>query len=175
MVTDEESSRLLSFLDTINEWIGRGIAWLTLLMVLVTFAVVVLRYAFDFGSIALQESVTYMHAAVFMLGAAYTLKHEGHVRVDIFYARMSPKGQALVDLFGTLLLLIPVSVFIFWTSWEYVLTSWGVKEGSREAGGLAYLYVLKSLMLVMPALLVVQGVVIVMRSFGRLATVRDNG
>lgn len=164
MVTEESSSGLLSILEALNERVGRGIAWLTLFMVIVTFAVVVLRYLFDYGSIALQESVTYMHAAVFMLGAAYTLKHEGHVRVDIFYARMGVRGKAVVDILGTLFLLIPVSLFILWSSWDYVSTSWSVTEGSREAGGLAYLYLLKTLMLIMPVLLLVQGIVIVLRS-----------
>ena len=118
-------------LDGLNEWIGRAVSWLSLLMVLVTFAVVVLRYAFDTGWIAMQESVTYMHAVLFLAGAAYTLKHQGHVRVDVFYRRFSPRGRAWVDLFGGLLLLLPVCLFIFYMSWDYVVQSWALQEGSR--------------------------------------------
>jgi TRAP-type mannitol/chloroaromatic compound transport system permease small subunit len=134
-------------------WIGRTISWLSLAMVLVTFLVVVLRYAFDAGSIAMQESVTYMHAVLFMLGAAYTLQLNGHVRVDIFYQRFSRRGRAWVDLLGTLVLLIPVCLFILTSSWHYVAESWSIHEGSREAGGLPYVYWLKTLMVMMPVLL----------------------
>ncbi len=151
-------------LGLINEWIGRAIAWLTLLMVMVTFAVVVLRYGFDLGSIAMQESVVYLHALNFMLGAAYTLKHDAHVRVDIFYQQMGPRSRAVVDLFGTLLLLLPVCGFIFWTSWGYVAAAWAVQESSGEAGGLPFVYLLKSILLLMPSLLMLQGAVIIMNA-----------
>lgn len=151
-------------LGMINEWTGRAVAWLTLLMVSTTFTVVVLRYGFNFGSIAMQESAIYLHALNFMLGAAYTLKHDAHVRVDIFYQKMGPRGQAWVDLFGTLLLLLPVCGFIFWTSWEYVAAAWAVQETSGEAGGLPFVYLLKSVLLLMPSLLIIQGVVIIITS-----------
>jgi TRAP-type mannitol/chloroaromatic compound transport system permease small subunit len=156
--------RLAGWLDLVNGWVGRAIAWLALAMVLVTFLVVVLRYGFDSGSIALQESVTYMHATLFMLGAAYTLQRDGHVRVDIFYRRFSRRGRAWVDLLGTLGLLIPVALFILASSWGYVAESWAVHEGSREAGGLPYVYLLKTLMVVMPLLLLLQGVIWVLRN-----------
>jgi TRAP-type mannitol/chloroaromatic compound transport system permease small subunit len=133
-------------------------------MVLVTFLVVVLRYGFDQGSIALQESVTYMHAMLFMLAAAYTLQRDGHVRVDIFYQGFSRRGRAWVDLLGTLVLLIPVCLFILASSWGYVTESWAVHEGSREAGGLPYVYWLKTLMVLMPLLLLLQGVVWLLRN-----------
>jgi len=151
-------------LDQLSEWTGRIIAWLTLGMVLVTFAVVILRYLFNTGWIAMQESITYMHALVFMLGAAYTLRHDGHVRVDIFYQKFGPKGRAWVDLLGTLLLLIPVTVFIAWESWEYVATSWSLHEGSREAGGLPGVYLLKTAIPVMAVLMLLQGVSLALRS-----------
>jgi TRAP-type mannitol/chloroaromatic compound transport system permease small subunit len=155
-------------LETINEWCGRSISWLTLFMVIVTFLVVVLRYLFDTGWIAMQESVTYMHAMVFLIGASYTLKHNGHVRVDIFYREMPPRRQAMVDLLGSLFLLLPVCAFIFWSSWEYVLTSWSFREGSPETGGLPGVYLLKSLLLVMPALLLVQGMANFLQNLMRL-------
>ena len=148
---------LAKLLDALSDLTGRAIAWLTAGMVLTTFLVVVLRYGFDWGSIALQESVTYMHALVFMLGAAYTLRHDGHVRVDIFYRRLGPRGRAVVNLLGSLLLLLPVSLYILIESWPYVTASWTVLEGSREAGGLPGVFLLKALLLLMPALLVLQG------------------
>ncbi len=153
----------LRLFESVTEWVGRAVSWLSLLMVLVTFAVVVLRYAFDLGWIAMQESVTYMHAVLFLAGAAYTLRHQGHVRVDIFYRRFSPRTRAWVDLLGTLLLLMPVCLFIFYISWAYVADSWSLLEGSREAGGLDGVFLLKSMILVMAGLLVLQGVAILLR------------
>jgi TRAP-type mannitol/chloroaromatic compound transport system permease small subunit len=156
--------RLADGLDQVNLWVGRTIAWLALAMVLITFLVVVMRYGFDSGSIALQESVTYMHAMLFMLGAAYTLRQNGHVRVDIFYQRFSRRGRAWVDLLGTLVLLIPVCLFILSSSFDYVADAWSVKEGSREAGGLPYVYWLKSVILLMPLLLLLQGMIWLLRN-----------
>jgi TRAP-type mannitol/chloroaromatic compound transport system permease small subunit len=155
---------LARILDGICDRTGRAIAWLTVAMVLVTFMVVVLRYAFDWGSIALQESITYMHGMVFMLGAAYTLGRDGHVRVDILYRRLGPRGQAVINLLGTLLLLMPVSLYIISDSWAYVTASWDVLEGSREAGGLPGVFLLKTLLLVMPVLLLLQGLAHALRA-----------
>jgi len=149
-------SSVVQLLDSISEWTGRGISWLTLAMVFVTFIIVVMRYLFNVGNVALQESVVYMHSFVFLLGAAYTLKHDGHVRVDIFYRPMSEKGKAIVNILGTLVLLIPVTSFILWMSWDYVATSWSLLESSQEAGGLEYRYILKSALIVMPVLMLLQ-------------------
>lgn len=162
---------LIKKLENINELTGRLTAWLTLLIVMVTFIVVILRYGFDFGSIALQESTSYFHAFVFMLGAAYTLKHDGHVRVDIFYRKMSDTKKAWVDLLGTVLLLFPVCLFIFISSWDYVSTSWGLLEESGEAGGLAYVYILKTALLILPVLLMLQGTALVLKS---ILTIRES-
>jgi len=165
---------LVRSLDRFADLTGRAVAWLTLFMVIVTFVVVVLRYLFDMGWIAMQESITYMHGVVFMLGAAYTLRHDGHVRVDIFYRRFGPRGRAIIDLAGAVLLLLPASIFIFWISWRYVSDSWSVLEGSREAGGLPGVFLLKSLIILMPALLILQGFSTALRNLllitGRTAT-----
>ncbi|HEX7029572.1 MAG TPA: TRAP transporter small permease subunit [Gammaproteobacteria bacterium] len=160
--------RVAGFIDSINEWIGRGVAWCTLAMVLVTFVIVVLRYAFETGSIAMQESVSYFHAAVFMLGAAYALKHDAHVRVDIFYHRFSPRGRALVDAIGTLLFLFPVAALLFVTSLEYVAGSWAVLEASREPGGLPWVYLLKTVIPVTAVLIALQGVAMLLRAIAVL-------
>lgn len=157
--------RLASAIDRLSDLTGRAVSWLTLGMVLVTFLVVVLRYKFNLGWIAMQESIVYMHALVFLLGAAYTLRHNGHVRVDIFYNKMGPRGQALVDLLGSLLLLLPVCAFIFWVSWDYVTTSWSLHESSRDAGGLPWVYLLKTAILIMAAQMLLQGTAQALRAF----------
>ena len=149
--------KIVSTLDAISENIGRVIAWLTLGMVMVMFVVVVLRYAFDTGWIALQELVTYLHALVFMLGASYTLRHDEHVRVDIFYQGWTVATRAKVNLLGTLLLLMPLTAVIFWLSVDYVIDAWRVTEGSRQTGGLPFTYLLKTVIPVTAAMLFVQG------------------
>lgn len=135
---------------------GKSIAWLTLAMVLLTFTIVILRYGFNLGWIWLQESLTYLHVAVFVIAAAWTLQLDGHVRVDIFYANLSERKRAFVDLAGTLLFLVPFCLFILIIAWPYVAYSWKLMESSREAGGLPMLFLLKSLILVLPALLLGQ-------------------
>ena len=133
-------------------------------MVLLTFAIVILRYGFNLGWIWLQESVTYFHAMVFMLAAAWTLQDDGHVRVDIFYRDRPERHQALVNLLGAIIFLVPLCVFLIIVGWEYVFSSWKLMEKSREAGGLPLVYLLKSLILLLPALLLVQAVPGLVRS-----------
>ncbi len=158
------------FPERINIAIGRVTAWLTVVMVIVTFVIVVLRYAFDFGWIWLQETVGWMHAAVFMLAAAYTLARDDHVRVDIFYRNCSPRRQALIDAVGTLIFLVPFCVFLIWSSWGYVSVSWLIHEGSREAGGLVYPFtsILKSMIPLMAVLLFGQALAILAKSIHAL-------
>lgn len=155
--------------DVFTEWLGRAVSWLSLGMVLVTVVVVVLRYGFDLGWIGLQESVVYMHAVMFMLGSAYTLKRDAHVRVDILYQRFGTRGKAWVDLIGSWLLLVPVCVFIGWSAWEYVVASWSVHESSREAGGLPAVYLLKSVILLFAVTLLLQGLSQSFKALLRLA------
>lgn len=161
-------NQAVTAIENLVDWSGRMVSWLTLLMVLVTFVVVVMRYLFDTGSIALQESVTYMHAAVFMLGAAWTLQQEAHVRVDILYSRFSETTRAWIDLCGALFMLMPFMFFIAWMSWEYIADSWEVLESSREAGGLPAVFLLKSLILVMAGLLLLQATAQVMRAIQKI-------
>ena len=152
--------RVRETLERFSELTGSAVAWLTIVMVLGTFVIVVLRYGFDLGWIAMQESITWMHAAVFMLGTAYTLKRDEHVRVDIFYRGMSVRYRAAVNLAGTAVFLLPMTVFLAISSWDYVWTSWVIREASREAGGLPYPFVpiLKSLIPATAVLLSLQGV-----------------
>ena len=152
--------RLKSILERISELTGSAMAWLTVLMVLGTFVIVVLRYVFDLGWIAMQESIVWMHAAVFMLGASYTLKHNEHVRVDIFYRRTTAERRAWVNVVGTVVFLLPLAIFVAVTSWDYVSTSWAIREASREAGGLPFPFVpiMKSLIPATALLLMLQGI-----------------
>lgn len=150
-------SKIQAGIDAFINRLGQFISWFTVLMVFVMTLVVVLRYGFSIGWIAMQESVVYMHAFVFMLGAAYTLNKDEHVRVDIFYQRFSAKNKAWVDLIGTVFILMPVFAFLLYFSMQYVLSSWRLLEGSPEAGGIPGVFILKGLLLVMPALMMLQG------------------
>lgn len=159
-------------IESVIWWLGIGAAWLTLAMVAVTFVIVVLRYVFDAGFIWLQESLIWMHAAVFMLGAAYTLQMDEHVRVDIFYRDMSIRRRAWVDLGGVILFVFPLCAFFVIESFDYVVASWSIREISRDANGLPFPAVplLKSVLLLMPLALALQGTAIVLRS---LRTIRS--
>lgn len=164
---DEQSARPgMPLVDRLSELTGRLVAWLTLAMVIVTGIVVVMRYVFDAGLIWLQESVIWMHAVVFMIGAAYTLRREDHVRVDIFYRGMSQRRRAWVDAIGVVIFLLPLCGFLAYTAWDFVAVSWSLREASRESGGLPYplLPLLKSTLILMPVLLALQGLSLFWRS-----------
>ncbi len=145
---------------------------MTLFMVIVTFTIVVMRYLFDAGEIWMQESVVWMHAFVFMVGAAYTLQSDEHVRVDIFYRDMSVIGRAWVDLLGVVIFLLPLCIFLAVKAWDFVAVSWALKEVSRESGGLPYplLPLLKTVLLLMPVTVALQGISLALRS---LKTIRS--
>lgn len=154
------------FLDAFSIRVGHAVSWLTLLMVIVTFVIVVLRYVFGTGLIWLQESLTWMHAAVFMLGAAYTLQREEHVRVDIFYRKMSEQQRAWVNLLGVLVFIFPMCAFFVYQSIDYVAASWSLREVSRNSGGLSYPAVplLKSVLVIMPVAVALQGLALLLRA-----------
>ena len=162
----ETNSDIGAYLDRISIATGRAASWLTLAMVLVTFVIVVLRYVFDVGLIWLQESLTWLHAVVFMLGAAYTLQRDEHVRVDIFYRDMSERRRAWVNLLGTLFFIFPLCAFFVWAAWDYVAVSWSIGEVSRNAGGLPFplIPLLKTVLIVMPLAVALQGVSLLTRS-----------
>ncbi|GGD48714.1 TRAP transporter small permease subunit [Lacimicrobium alkaliphilum] len=145
-------------IDRTNDMLCKLVSWLTLLMVLLVFTIVLLRYGFNLGWIAMQESALYLHAIVFLLGAAHTLKADEHVRVDIFYRNASPGRQAWIDILGTLLLLIPVSLTILILSWDYAVNSWALLEASGEAGGLPLVFILKSLIPLFALTMLLQGI-----------------
>ena len=151
-------TRSYKTIDRLNDLTGRLVSWITLLMVLVTCGVVIARYVFGVGSIALQESVMYMHGIVFMLGIAFTLKEQGHVRVDVLHEKLSLKVRTIIDIAGAVLFLLPVSIFIFWTSLDYVGFAWSLKESSAQPGGLPGVFLIQTLIPIMAALLALQGV-----------------
>lgn len=156
--------QLILGLDQITEYTGRLISWLAPIMVLTTCVVVVMRYFLGISSIALQESVTYMHATVFMLGAAFTLKHHNQVRVDIFYRRFNRCGRAWVDALGTLVFLLPLAVFIGWISRDFVTSAWQIRETSTDSGGLRAVYWLKTLIPLLALSLLLQALAEILRN-----------
>ncbi len=150
--------------DRVNDFVGRSAAWLTAAMVVITFLVVLLRYGFAVGWVSMQESYVWLHGVVFMVGAAYTLLHRGHVRVDVIYRPAGPRFKAWVDLFGSFLLLLPTVSAVAWVTWPYVLQSWLRLEESREAGGLPGLFLLKTVILVFCFLMALQALALAGRS-----------
>ena len=163
-------------IDRLSEVTGTAASWLTLLMVAVTFVIVILRYAFDIGFIWLQETLTWMHAAVFMLGAAYTLQQDEHVRVDIFYREMSVEKRAWVNLLGVLIFVFPLGGFLLVESLNYVSSAWSIREVSRDSGGLPYpaIPLLKSMLLLMPVLVSLQGLSLLLRSVATILGTTGN-
>ncbi|MCH1542635.1 MAG: TRAP transporter small permease subunit [Alphaproteobacteria bacterium] len=145
-------------INRLNHAIGRSAAWLALAMVLVQFAVVVLRYVFGIGSIMMQEAIVYMHGVLFMMAAADTLLQDEHVRVDIFYARASERRKALINLLGCTFFVLPFCILIAHVSYDYVSMSWSVREGSRETSGIQGVYLLKSVILLFAAQLSLQAI-----------------
>lgn len=159
-------------IDRFNTIIGRAVAWLALVVVLLQFALVVARYLFGLGSIWATEAVIYAHATLFLLAAAWTLRAGGHVRVDIFYAEASPRTKAMIDLIGAVLLLLPFALVLVWLSWPYAARSRAILERSQEASGLPLVFLLKSLIPLFAALMALQGVAQAVRAYASLTRPR---
>ncbi len=159
-------NRLAGAIEWLSEWSGRLVAWLVLAMVLLITYDVAMRYLFQAGSVALQELEWHLFALVFLLGAAYTLKHDGHVRVDVLYQAkwMTPRRQAWVNLFGTLLFLLPFCVLIIVSSWPFVYNAFQIGEGSPDPGGLPYRFLLKASIPLGFSMIALQGLALAIRS-----------
>jgi len=149
--------RIARGIDVLNEWVGRGVAWVTLLLVLVIFVDVVMRYMFRTSFVFTQELEWHLFAFIFLIGAGYTLLHDGHVRVDIIYQRLSPNAKAWVNLIGVLLFLFPGCVMIIVTSFKFVYTSWSIMEGSPDPGGIPFRFIVKGTIPAGFCLLLLQG------------------
>lgn len=154
---------MIRFLDSFIDSMGRAVAWLCLAMALAMFISVALSY-FQINAIAFQESIVWMHGFVFLLGAAYTLQKDEHVRVDIFYQRFTDRQRAWVNLLGTLVLLVPVMIFIIWMSYSFVANSWQICEASSEAGGLPGRFLFRTLIILMAVFMLVQALSVALRN-----------
>lgn len=155
---------IIRAIEWVNERVGRWVSWLAFLLVITACLVAILRYWFSIGWVWMQESYVWMHAVLFLAASGYTLLHEGHVRIDVFYGALGPRAQAVINILGTLFFLFPMLWLIGYVAWPYVLLSWSRLEGSQEAGGLQGLFLLKSFMLVFVGLLALQGLALVLRS-----------
>lgn len=160
--------RLADRLDLLNLWTGLAVRWLALLLVLTQFGIVLLRYVFGVSFIWLNESVLYMHGALFMLGAGFTLLVDEHVRVDIFYSKAGPRGRALIDAFGHVFLLFPAMILLLVWSWPSVRNAWAVLEGPVSVGGIPASFLLKSLIPAFAVLVMVQALSRLLRDLARL-------
>jgi TRAP-type mannitol/chloroaromatic compound transport system permease small subunit len=156
-------------IDRLTTAIGRAAAWLALAIVLLQFALVVARYVFGFGSIWLTETVVYANAALFLLASAWTLRSGGHVRLDVFYAQASARSNAIVDLIGALLLLLPFAAVLLWLSLPYAARSWAILERSQETSGLPLVFVLKSFIPAFALLMALQGIVQAIRALNAMS------
>lgn len=155
-------------IDGFNERVGRAVSWLTVLMVINVFVVVFLRYTFSLGWIWMQELYVWTHATVFLLGAGYTLLHEGHVRIDLIYRGASKRYKATVNVLGSLLFGGPLLYVIFDRSLPMISRSWDSLEKSAEAGGMPGLFVFKSVVAIFAVLFGLQVLAMFLRSIAVL-------
>lgn len=159
--------KISQVIDLISEKIGIFTAYLILPMIIITFLVAFMRYVLDVGSIAIQEIIIYLHALVFSVGAAFTLKNDMHVRIDIFYSNYKKDFKKIINILGASLFLIPTCILIFITSWDYVISSILLLESSKEAGGLPILYILKSYILLLCITLFFQAISEIFKNLNR--------
>jgi TRAP-type mannitol/chloroaromatic compound transport system permease small subunit len=164
---------VVAVIGRVSGFFGAVAAVLCLAMIGVVFFDVVARYAFRGGSLALQELEWHLFAAMFLLGAAYAMREDAHVRVDVFYAHMSVRRRALVDLVGTLCLVLPVCTVILFGSVDFVGYAYSIGEGSPDPGGLPYRFIIKAALPLGYALVVLQSLAVVIRCVETLATRED--
>ena len=153
-------------LEQLSELAGKLVSWLVLVMVLLVSYDVAMRYFFLSGSIALQEMEWHLFSLIFLIGAAYTFKHDDHVRLDLFYKSkfMDDKRRAWVNLFGGLFLLLPFCILIIATAWPFIYQSYDIMEGSPDPGGLPYRWILKTSIPLGFTLLLLQGISDIIRN-----------
>lgn len=164
---------LSSLFESITTGVAKFVSWFTVLMALVQVTVVILRYVFGLNFIWMQESLTYMHGAVFLLASGFVLLTNEHVRVDIFYRESSPRRKALVDLVGTYIFLLPICLLILWASLPYVARSWAIMESSTEATGIHAVFLLKTMIPIFAVLLLMAGFTIASRAISKLSPQRQ--
>jgi len=156
--------KIIDFLDSINEKAGQLVSWAAIFLVIVISIDVILRYLFQFSYIWIIEIEIYLFGLLFLLAAGYTFKHGKHVRVDVFYTKLSDKGKAIIDLIGGVLLLLPWCYIVISSSWKYAYSSFLIKEGSAQAGGLPALYILKFSIVIGFVLLLLQALASILKA-----------
>lgn len=157
-------NRYIEFVDKINKSIGRKTSWLTAALVLVVVGDVIVRYVFNDSSVAIQELEWHLFAILFLMGAAYTLQKDDHVRVDLFYSKFNAKQKAWLNIIGTIIFLIPFTLLIIYTSQNYALNSFALNEASPDPGGLPARYILKAFIPLSFTFLLLQGVSLLFKS-----------
>lgn len=155
---------IIRAIGAMNRLIGNVFAWLSLVMVLICFTVVIQRYMLGFSIIWMQDLYVWLNGAMFTAVAGFALLRDDHVRVDIFYRPASIQRKALVDLIGVFIFLIPFCWVVYAYSWNYIVRSWRIGEGSSNYGGMPGLYILKSFILVFVVVVLLQGIAMVLRS-----------
>ncbi len=166
--------QIIRGLEAVSEGTGRVISWFTLALVLLVCVKLGLRaIGVSEGEQALSELEWHLFAWIFLLGSAYALKHDAHVRVDVFYARFSERGKAWVNLLGTLVFLLPLCTVIFLESWEFAQTSYEINERSPELNGLPYRFIVKGSIALGFGLLVIQGIAIVLTNIRLLVSGKE--
>jgi len=161
----ESLKRLSNWIDTLNGWIGRGVSWVTGLVVAVVFIDVVMRYTVQISFVFTQELEWHLFAFIFLMGAGYTLLQDGHVRVDIIYQQLGPRARAWINLIGVIFFLLPGCYLIFSTSLKFVYNSWSILEGSPDPGGIPYRFIIKAAIPAGFLLVALQGVSLGIKSW----------
>ena len=154
-------------IDALTERVGQFVIWLVLVATLVSAGNALARWALGASSNAWLEIQGYLFGAVFLLAAGYTLKHNGHVRIDIFYGRLGAKGQALIDLIGGLFFLLPMALLLAWLAWPMFMDAWTTQEMSPDSGGLLR-WPVKLLLPLGFGLLALQGLAEIIKKIGVL-------
>lgn len=163
------------WIDTLNQWVGRGVSWVTLALVLVVFVDVVMRYLFNTSFVFTQELEWHLFGFIFLMGAGYTLLHDGHVRVDIIYQRVGLKPRAWINLCGVILFLIPGCIMVITTSFKFALNAFEIMEGSPDPGGIPFRFVIKSCIPVGFTLLLLQGISLGIHSVMQILGIEKTG
>jgi TRAP-type mannitol/chloroaromatic compound transport system permease small subunit len=163
------------WIDTLNEWVGRGVAWVTAGLVMVVFVDVLMRYILNTSFVFTQELEWHLFGFIFLIGAGYTLLHDGHVRVDIIYQRLGLKGRAWINFFGVVLFLIPGCIMVISTSWKFTMTSFLMLEGSPDPGGIPFRFIIKGCIPVGFTLLLLQGISMGLHSFMQILGIEKSG